>query len=506
MSRPGKKSRFIDDLDNEVVYRPLPPALLRPATAPAESYLWRSGAVRRSSKAVPSSGIRNPATSFEEMNGSQDKNEGKEADNSKRSSPIMDELFFCSSPSSQASTIQDWTNRDSDQVCTLKLTNRVRRKAKDLIKRLQTLWLDENESPEAPPSEQDASQLIRATETETGSSMRPTSDWKALLIWNHDSIRNLMKLLKLWALHGVPASEMGLFLESMLYQHDEHMHHKLTQLVDANETYAEIARTVMQHYQIRDDDKTPLWLTVDPGDANYRPRDKQQQVNSSRIMREKLRKRQEASQQKVSTNHNGAGHQPWYHIPAPRPARPINWPLFLSDLKLGHSLEGNDEDVCGGEGGIHRRFDEDFIRLGRVKAKKTVIVEQPSSLAQPMSAELINPTQTDLEQQQNRKGNPNRRVSSYSQTKSAVNGTSKNNDNAETEANSSQPHSTKSSQPGPSGTDSTASDSQSCPSARNPPRAPVPASAFIEHIIDATCEQLSAMDFHDGTDSRRMFL
>lgn len=507
MSRPGKKSGFIEDLDNEVVYRPLPPELLRPATAPAESSLRRSGAIRGPSKADYSLEFRNPATSFEEMNSSQDKGKGKETANSKRSSPVMDELFFCSSPSSQTSTVQDWMNRVSDQVCTLKRTNRVRRKVKDLIRRLQTLWLDEDENPEALPSEQDASQLVSATETETSSNTRPTSDWKALLIWNHDSIRNLMKLLKLWALHGVPASEMGLFLESMLYRHDEHMHHKLTQLIDANETYAEITRLVMQHYQIRDDDKTPLWLNVDPGDANYRPSDKQREMNNSQIQREKLRKRQEASQRKVSTYPNGVGHQPFYHVPAPRPARPMNWPLFLGDLKPGQSLEGNEEDECGEEGSTRRRFGEDFILLGSVKAKKTIVFEQPSCLAQPMSSELVSPTQTDLEQQQNGKDIPYRRVSSHSRTKSAVNCTSTNNNNTETEANSPQPHSTKSGQPGTSRTGPTASDSQSRPSARNPSRAPVSASAFIEHIIDATCEPLCAMDFDNGTDTRgRMFL
>ncbi|CAL5873734.1 uncharacterized protein PFLUO_LOCUS8016 [Penicillium psychrofluorescens] len=421
------------------------------------------------------------------MNDSQDKDNGKETDNNKRSSPITDELFFCSSPSSQASTVQDWMNRDSDQ----------------------TLWLDEDESPESPPSERDTSQLVRAAETETDFNSRSTSDWKALLIWNHDSIRNLMKLLKLWALHGVPASEMGLFLESILYQHDEHMHHKLTQSVDANETYAEIACLVMQHYQIRDDDKMPLWLNVDPGDANYRPLDKQWEMNNSTIQREKPRKRQETSQRKVSTNPNGIGRRPYSHIPAPRPARPTNWPLFLSDLQLGHSLEGNDEDEYGEEGSTRRRFGEDFIRLGSVKTNKAVIFEQSRFLAQPMSAELVSPTQADLEQQQNGKDIPHPRVPFNSQPKSAVHGTSTNHDNAETETNPSQPHShsTKTDQPGPSGTDHNVSDSQSRRSARNPPRAPVPASAFIENVINATCEQLSAMDFHDGTDTKgRMFL
>ncbi|KAJ5610510.1 Lipopolysaccharide-modifying protein [Penicillium lagena] len=441
------------------------------------------------------------------MNDSQGKEKGEEAGSSKRSSPVMDELFFHSSPTSQASTVQDWVNRESNQVRILKRTNGVRRRAKDLIKRLQTLWIDEDEIPEAPPSGQDASQLVRATETDTSSNTRLTSDWKALLVWNHDSIGDLMRLLKLWALHGVPACDMGLFLESMLYQHDEQMHHKLTQLVDANETYAEIARFVMQHYQIRDDDKMPLWLNIDLGDANYRPRDRQREMNNSLIQREKLRERQEASQPKLSTNPKEVGHQPCYHIPAPRPARPIDWPLFLSDLKLSHSLEGNDEDERGEEGSTRRSFDESFIHLSSINPKKTVISKQPRSLAQSMSAELVSPAKTDVEQQQTGKDVPHRGVSSHPETKSAFNGTSTNNDDSKTEAYSSQPHSPRSGQLGTSGADSSASGSQSSPSARNPPRAAVLASAFIEHITDATCEQLSAMDVYEGIDTKgRMFL
>ncbi|KAJ5631492.1 Lipopolysaccharide-modifying protein [Penicillium longicatenatum] len=87
----------------------------------------------------------------------------------------------------------------------------------------------------------------------------PKRCWKDELIWDLDGVRNLRDLLILWIDSGVTASNIGCFLENVLYDRDEHLDGRLTRMVNNHETHTQIALDLLKHYQARDEAGKPLW-------------------------------------------------------------------------------------------------------------------------------------------------------------------------------------------------------------------------------------------------------
>ncbi|KAJ5895205.1 hypothetical protein N7495_006896 [Penicillium taxi] len=136
--------------------------------------------------------------------------------------------------------------------------------------------------------------------------------WEELLVWDLNSIQKLRELILIWVQAEVSASNIGEFLQQVLYRRDEHLNYRLTKMVDNGATHAEIAHTIMQHYQIRDHNDKPLWVDV------------------------KLQSPSSGDTGKPKARHSGH-EEPW--SPTSAPVRPTQWPLFLQDLNIDSSVE-----------------------------------------------------------------------------------------------------------------------------------------------------------------------
>ncbi|KAJ5764506.1 hypothetical protein N7533_003187 [Penicillium manginii] len=91
------------------------------------------------------------------------------------------------------------------------------------------------------------------------------------LVWSYNQVLILMQILRWWVEKEVPASQIGIFLVEALYRMDTHMNHRATKLVDSGGTYGNVAKVVLQYYQIRGERYRPLWIDFLPGDPNLRP-------------------------------------------------------------------------------------------------------------------------------------------------------------------------------------------------------------------------------------------
>ncbi|KAJ5892750.1 hypothetical protein N7504_009441 [Penicillium tannophilum] len=143
----------------------------------------------------------------------------------------------------------------------------------------------------------------------------PSRGWKDELTWDLDGVRALRELLTQWISLGVTASDIGGFLESVLYNRDEHLSGRLTRMVNNHETHTEIALDLLKHYQIRDDAGQPLWDL------------KGSQLES------------EPSQTPKRDT--------WYQVPAPKPLRTFKKPYFMHDVDPIPDIEDASERPSG---------------------------------------------------------------------------------------------------------------------------------------------------------------
>lgn len=168
------------------------------------------------------------------------------------------------------------------------------------------------------------------------------SDWRDTLTWNLNGVFHLRRLLELWAECKVPASDIGLFLTKVLYQRDEHLGNRLTQLVNLNESFTNIALGIMKHYQVRDSDDQPLWTMSNLGEVELRPSGMPSLGPSSSTSIPTLTTRIA----EPTTTHES------YQTANPSPVDlPPRWPFYmrgadLEDFFLNNGPETSDDGLC----------------------------------------------------------------------------------------------------------------------------------------------------------------
>lgn len=81
-----------------------------------------------------------------------------------------------------------------------------------------------------------------------------------IISWDLDRITVLRNTLRDWVMMDIPLSKIGRYLELILYNNDEHMKGRLTEMVNSRCRHIRIALDILQYYQIRDDQQKPLWL------------------------------------------------------------------------------------------------------------------------------------------------------------------------------------------------------------------------------------------------------
>ncbi|KAJ6084221.1 hypothetical protein N7486_011021 [Penicillium sp. IBT 16267x] len=192
----------------------------------------------------------------------------------------------------------------------------------------------------------------------------PNRGWRDELTWDLDGVRTLRELLTLWIDLGVTASNIGEFLESVLYNRDEHLNGRLTRLVNNHETHAQIALDLLKHYQIRDDTAKPLWELKESQLGNEHSRSGQSSTPSSEPSepsepssksRPKRPKITFPSFFRVSSKppssepepNQTPKHDSWYQVPAPKPLRIYKKPYFLNDVEQIREMEDVREELSG---------------------------------------------------------------------------------------------------------------------------------------------------------------
>lgn len=148
-------------------------------------------------------------------------------------------------------------------------------------------------------------------------------------------------------------------------------------MVDDCQTYAHIAYVLVEYFQIRDDEDRPLWMQIKSGDSNRRPGlDANNQIC-------KLDRR-------TNPGDSDTDNSQIMHVIAPRPARPVRWPLFLRNLNPEHLSDPLlDEESLQQSSQVPMHRDE----LSLVdSAERKVLIETPKSQPDFLTAERITPT------------------------------------------------------------------------------------------------------------------
>ncbi|KAJ5810288.1 Lipopolysaccharide-modifying protein [Penicillium pulvis] len=230
----------------------------------------------------------------------------------------------------------------------------------------------------------------------------PNRGWKDELTWDLDGVRALRELLTQWISLGVTASDIGAFLESVLYNRDEHLSGRLTRMVNDHETHTEIALDLLKHYQIRDDASQPLWelkgsqlgnkysLSGEPSTPNiHRPSQPSEPSSKTRPKRPKIRvpflfrvaskpiSEPEPSQpSKCDT---------WYQVPAPKPLRTFKKPYFMNDMEPSPDIEDASERP-GGKACWSFNISEDLTML--TIAERRALMANTGALPPSFAAEI----------------------------------------------------------------------------------------------------------------------
>ncbi|KAJ5532344.1 hypothetical protein N7494_008896 [Penicillium frequentans] len=178
----------------------------------------------------------------------------------------------------------------------------------------------------------------------------PNRGWKDELTWDLDGVRALRELLTQWISLGVTASDIGAFLESVLYNRDEHLSGRLTQMVNTHETHTDIALDVLKHYQIRDDAGQPLWelkgsqlgnqysrsgelstpstpRPSEPSEPSSKPRPKRPKIRVPLLFRVASKPVSEPDLSQTPKRDT------WYQVPAPKPLRTFKKPYFMNEVE-----------------------------------------------------------------------------------------------------------------------------------------------------------------------------
>ncbi|KAJ5565037.1 hypothetical protein N7513_001279 [Penicillium frequentans] len=213
-----------------------------------------------------------------------------------------------------------------------------------------------------PPQEQD---WVICSPVGTENTQTPNRGWKDELTWDLDGVRALRELLTKWISLGVTASDIGSFLESVLYNRDEHLSGRLTQMVNNHETHTEIALDVLKHYQIRDDAGQPLWemkgsqlgnkysrsgepstpSTPGPSDLSEpssKPRPKRPKIRVPLLFRVASKPISEPELSQTPKRNT------WYQVPAPKPLRIFKKPYFMNNVESIPDIEDASERLKSG--------------------------------------------------------------------------------------------------------------------------------------------------------------
>ena len=201
---------------------------------------------------------------------------------------------------------------------------------------------------------------------------------KKPIIWTYNKVLILMQILRAWIERDVPASQMGIFLVEILYQTDRHMNSRVTRLVECNETYENIAKSVAEYFQIRDEWHQPLWTKLISGDPDLRPG--LEFIHESTI--------EELSCSALLQKYAGNV------LFAPKPLRYVHWPFFPSKEELRTTLSGKDsEDDDLNE--LNSHTDGDIPCYGAVKTR-TPALSQTGPHVVSMTAEIIRPEENQI--------------------------------------------------------------------------------------------------------------
>lgn len=205
---------------------------------------------------------------------------------------------------------------------------------------------------------------------------------EASIVWTYSKVLILMQILRWWVEKKVPASQMGIFLVEVLYQTDAHMNNRVTRLVDSGETYGNVAKAVLQYYQIRDERFRPLWTKLLPGDPDLRPELEHAPLNGNDFS-ERHSKRPGISQI----------HEELILF-APKPVRRVRWPFWPSDAELESAPDYQrrcKNNIFKGDD----YSDGTINDYGRVVTGQTIITDE-EPLFVNMTAEVINPQDNPL--------------------------------------------------------------------------------------------------------------
>lgn len=228
-------------------------------------------------------------------------------------------------------------------------------------------------------------------------------------IWTYDKVLLFMQVLRRWIERDVPASRIGIFIVEILYRTDAHMSHRVTRMVDNQDTYENIAKAVVQYYQIRDENYRPLWTQLAPGEPELRAgldtwflRDSvwERPINHTNgsetgtdytNLSEATTAYTNGSETTAYTNGSAISQEHGgLTLYAPKPIQRVRWPFWPNPGELEALLngEGPDEEELPYDHSSHT--DGDIPCYGHVNTGYPKI-EETGPLPVSMTAEIVDP-------------------------------------------------------------------------------------------------------------------
>jgi hypothetical protein len=227
------------------------------------------------------------------------------------------------------------------------------------------------------------------------------------LIWDLDGVRNLRELLTLWIDSGVTASNIGCFLENVLYDRDEHLDGRLTRMVNNHETHTQIALDLLKHYQVRDETGKPLWepkasqlgnkhsrsgqpstsstpsTLNNPNEPSDKARTKRPKITVPLFFRT-LSKPPSEPEPTQTPKRN-----PWYQVPAPKPLSTLQKPYFMNEFEPIREIE-EVSDEFSGKACWSFNISEDLTML--TIAERRALMANTGALPPSFAAEIYDST------------------------------------------------------------------------------------------------------------------
>lgn len=210
-------------------------------------------------------------------------------------------------------------------------------------------------------------------------------DWRDTLVWDLNGVLHLRRLLVLWAECKVPASDIGLFLVKVLYERDEHLGNRLTRMVNLDESYSNVALGIMKHYQIRDSDDQPMWMTLDLGEVDLRPSGNSSAGSSRSI-----------SVPTLTTGYTGSEttRQSFHTASTSSVDLPPRWPFYMSGADLEDFFLNNGPETSDDE--LSRRAPDKVVSLRSPSSitKLQVVMASSNPVPEPIAGDMIDPDQS----------------------------------------------------------------------------------------------------------------